>query len=310
MKTARTLFTGFGGADIGMIAAGLEMLPGIEHDAAIAAVAADNGIDAIVADILTVDPRDLEPIFALHASPPCTNFSNAKTQAKESPLDLALAGKVAEFIEVHKPRLFTLENVWKYGSSQSWRNIAASLEDCGYRYDLDHINAANFGVPQTRKRMIVRAVLGDKQIPPLPTPLAKLPLFRQPWKSWYDAIEDLIDDLPADNFAPWQEKLMPKNDHTVFMVDGQANSNGTGITIRSAGEPAFTVSASSHKRPIRAQITAGHVVRLSPRCLTRFQSFPDSYGLPDNKTLACKGVGNAVPPLLMQRIYEQLLMHV
>jgi DNA (cytosine-5)-methyltransferase 1 len=49
------------------------------------------------------------------------------------------------------------------------------------------------------------------------------------------------------------------------------------------------------------------VVAITPRCLARFQSFPDWYELPAKRTLAATGIGNAVPPLLMQRIAEGLL---
>jgi site-specific DNA-cytosine methylase len=46
---------------------------------------------------------------------------------------------------------------------------------------------------------------------------------------------------------------------------------------------------------------------MSPRAVARFQSFPDSYQLPVKKSLAGKIIGNAAPPLLMQRIAETFL---
>ena len=59
------------------------------------------------------------------------------------------------------------------------------------------------------------------------------------------------------------------------------------------------------KRPTRA-FDGGRVVTMTPRALARFQSFPDSYVLPDSKTLAAKIIGNAVCPLGYQRIAEGL----
>jgi len=41
---------------------------------------------------------------------------------------------------------------------------------------------------------------------------------------------------------------------------------------------------------------------MTPRALARFQSFPDDYILPDSNRLACKIIGNAVPPLMYQKI--------
>lgn len=45
---------------------------------------------------------------------------------------------------------------------------------------------------------------------------------------------------------------------------------------------------------------------MAGRALARFQSFPDSYRLPHKRSLAAKGIGNAVPPLMMQRVFESL----
>lgn len=88
-----------------------------------------------------------------------------------------------------------------------------------------------------------------------------------------------------------------------FIVDGQANDNGTSITVRRDEEPFFVASASQGKRPARAY-TSGRVVRMTPRALARFQSIPDSYVLPDATGLACTIIGNGVPSLLMQRVIE------
>jgi len=40
---------------------------------------------------------------------------------------------------------------------------------------------------------------------------------------------------------------------------------------------------------------------MTPRALARFQTFPDWYELPDTKSLACRIIGNAVPPLAMKK---------
>ena len=55
----------------------------------------------------------------------------------------------------------------------------------------------------------------------------------------------------------------------------------------------------------RAWLESGRVVQLSVRALARIQSIPDSYKLPDKKTLACYVVGNAMPPLMYQKIIAQ-----
>lgn len=358
------LFTGFGGASLGAMAAGLRPLWGIEYDAKIAAVANDNlGGHVVVANILDVDPATLPAVDVLHASPPCPNFSVAKTGGGETQLDIDLASKVIRFIEVIQPKIFTLENVYGYRHSQSWRMIQDALFNAGYWVSMEHVNAADLGVPQTRQRMIVRAVRGG-WVPYLP------PAGR--WVGWYEAIEDLIPTLPESRFAPWQLKRLPKilqttlvahnglpnratttepaftitadqnqNFVRAFLVGKTADKYGDGL--RWHDEPVQTVGANEHGSKAfivggantsdpqaaegvgvsmqdeptrcvnasnstqwRAWLQHGRVVAMTPRALARFQSFPDWYRLPDSRTLASKGIGNAVPPLMYQRIIEGL----
>lgn len=336
MTTGATLFTGGGGVDIGMRMAGVESVFGIEYRDDIAEVARANGVTVTVGNILEIDPRTVTHVDVLHASPPCPNFSNAKTGAKETPEDIALAEAVARIFSHVKPRWFTLENVPKYRRSQSFRVICDAVRKAGYMLHWQILNAADFGVPQTRRRLFLIASR-DTLIPMMPLPV--------PWVGWYEAIEDLIPSLPDSEFAPWQLERMGdvfgdlvgaggyegrivrrKQERPAFTITGNTNqaaqlrafivddqNNGSvrenglrGLTIRSDDEPTFTVSATQTNRSIRASAN-GRVVAMTPRCLARFQSFPDWYELPDNKALACRIIGNAVPPLLYRRLLEVML---
>jgi site-specific DNA-cytosine methylase len=60
---------------------------------------------------------------------------------------------------------------------------------------------------------------------------------------------------------------------------------------------AFLVSFSIFKMRL-PWLAHGSVVAMTPRALARFQSFPDSYQLPEARTLASRVIGNAVPPLM------------
>lgn len=241
-----TLFTGFGGVDVGMIAAGLRPRWGFEIDARIAAVANDNlGGHVHVANILDVDPATVPYVDAMHASPPCPSFSQAKTDNGETEDDIALARKVAQFIDVIQPRIFTLENVYDYRNSQSWRTIEERLFLAGYWVDVQHVNAADYGVPQTRKRMIVRAVRGG-WVPYLPP--------AQKWIGWYEAIEDLIPVLPESQFAPWQLKRLPEALKTCMVAQGGFDGS---IATAEAEQPALTITANTNQTSLRAFLIGG-----------------------------------------------------
>lgn len=370
MITFASLFTGGGGADQGARAAGLTPLWGVEYDAAIAAVAQQNDPACAihVASVDDIDYAALPRADVLHASPPCPNFSTAKTHRSETAWDRVLARAVARAIDAQRSALFTLENVRAYGTSESLGIIQRTLYDLDYHVTTVIVNAADYGVPQTRERLLVIAHAGGWMQAARPLPASV------PWAGWYAAIADLIPTLPESAFAPWQLARLPGDVRSVlmaggntsneiahrgvdsprwtidtaranharaFIVDCQDSRAASGLTLRGDAEPMYTVSASMEpRRPARAFLMTktadkygdglryddepsqvvganahgerawlrqGRVVAMTPRALARFQSFPDSYHLPDRKALACRVIGNAVPPLLYQRIMESQL---
>lgn len=342
--------------------AGVKVEWSIEYDADIAAVAQTNFAHRVhVANLLDCDPAKFAWVGILHASPPCPSFSVANANSSETANDIALARKVAEFVTKLRPRIFTLENVIAYRHSKSWRIVEAALYGTGYWLHVDHVNAADMGVPQTRKRMIVRAVQGGF-VPYLPEPVA--------WVGWYAAIEDILHTLPESQFAPWQLARLPellmttlvaqsgyegkvnmaREDDPSFTITANHNQLGlkaflmqvqgeggdgvrydnepmqtittnhgaakyrawlvnqsSSMEVRAADEPTATQVASARNMSQRAPLDTGRVVAMTPRALARFQSFPDWYQLPDNARLAAKGIGNAVPPLLYERIIAPMV---
>jgi len=107
----------------------------------------------------------------------------------------------------------------------------------------------------------------------------------------------LIPDLPDSEFAPWQLARLPEDVVTLLMaVQGEASD------FLCATSPSPTITSNHGAGKYRAFVN-GRVVKMTPRALARFQSFPDWYELPDSASLAAKGIGNAVPPLFAERLY-------
>lgn len=243
--TLGTLFSGFGGVDIGAMAAGVTPIWAVEHDADIAAVYRQNIGDHVrVGDVLDMNPADFEMPDILHASPPCPNFSQAKTGAVETDNDIALARKVAAFVVRLLPPFVTLENVYLYRQSRSWQIIARALLTHGYQFNYWRCNTANWGIPQTRQRMIVIARRDGirPQLPPqthAENPQAALFGGLQRWTTWYEAIADLIPDLPDSEFAPWQIERLPAQLQT-YLCSG----TDTKTPITPPAEPAPTITVS------------------------------------------------------------------
>ena len=82
---------------------------------------------------------------------------------------------------------------------------------------------------------------------------------------------------------------------------------GTESQPRYEEEPAHTTTSSHYKNMPKGWLATGRVVKMTPRALARFQSFPDWYVLPEKSALACTVIGNAAPSLMMCEIVSQLI---
>lgn len=258
--TFASTFSGFGGADLGAVAAGLRPVWGVEYDDRIAVVGRANGHPTVTGDVLTTDFGAYQTPGWFHHSPPCPSFSVAKTGGGETEADLALADAVcASIVTVGAPWL-SVENVPGYEGSESLRRILAALDAAGYAHVRAVLNAADYGVPQTRKRLILVASRVARPRLPVPTH-AKRPapgLFGTlaRWNGWHAAIADLLPGLPDATLAPWQMKRLPDEWRT--MLVGSGGYDGPVVTAARAA-PAFTVTANHNQAHLRAVlISAGN----------------------------------------------------
>lgn len=251
-RTIATLCSGGECVSVGARAAGFRHLWGIEHRADVAGVAETNGFRPIVSDVRNVDPHTLDAPYTLHVSPPCKEASGANGKRIETDEGRTIGRAVCRFIEVLQPTVFTLENVYYYRKFDSFAYITETLFSLGYMVDWEHLNSADFGVPQTRMRLILRAVHGSL-LPMLPEP--------EPWVGWYEAIEDLIPTLPESQFAPWQLERLPEDlwESTLFAQGTSQDRRGNeyGIPRRSATQPAFTVTANTNQLGLKAFLMPG-----------------------------------------------------
>lgn len=157
------LFCGAGGSSCGAQQAGAEIVGGID----LWETAADTyqlnypaarvyrcPIDELDARRLA---RELGPIDLLLASPECTNHSVAKGAAPRDEASRRTAFDVLRFAEAWKPRWVVVENVvsmQRWHAYDEWLN---RLKGLGYNTDELKLNAAHFGVPQSRRRLFVIA---------------------------------------------------------------------------------------------------------------------------------------------------------
>jgi site-specific DNA-cytosine methylase len=250
-RTCLTLFSGGGLADVGLRAAGYTPVGAVEYDAAIAGVYALNHGDHVhVAPVQDVDYRPYAGVTLVWASPVCTRASVANQDGEECAEDHEAADAVIRCLSEVRPVFFCLENVWPYRHFDSFKRICDALTEQGYRFVFEHLNAANYGVAQTRKRLILRARRDDGPLALMvPTHSCTASLFTDPWVGWYEAVEDLIPTLPESRFAEWQMKRLPEALKT-FLVGGSNTSDaqaGPGVGGYADTEPTRCIVPSADR---------------------------------------------------------------
>lgn len=172
-KDIRTLdlFAGCGGSSCGARQAGAKIVAGID----IRPIARDTFVDNFpdvqffVQDIADIDPlqiqREVGKIDLILASPECTSHTCAKGNGVRSEDSRLTAFEVIRFTHVLNPRWLVIENVIHMRSWDRYSEFLETLEEkLGYRVRVQILNAKDFGVPQSRKRLFV---LCDKEkVPP------------------------------------------------------------------------------------------------------------------------------------------------
>jgi DNA (cytosine-5)-methyltransferase 1 len=251
-------------------------------------------------------------------------------------LDDPRAGTMAAYLRVLRdtlPKTFFLENVpgLAYrGKSEGLELIQRTVErinrECGvsYRFSVKQVNAAYYGVPQQRERVIV---VGDRDGAlfehPVPThgevdgspDLAAL----EPYMTAWDAIGDLEDDDDPE-LAPrgkWADMLpsIPEGENYLWHTD---RGDGEWIFGWRRRYWSFLLKLAKNRPSWTIQAQPGPAVgpfhwksrRLSAREMCRLQTFPDDYHINGGITAAQRQLGNAVPAALAEVVARKMRRHL
>lgn len=159
-----SLFSGAGGFSFGFASAGLRPLFGVEIDPdACRSYEANVGSPCHRHDLSRLDPEFFKGLLngkaplALIGGPPCQGFSTAGSRAAADPRN-QLIFNYLHIVEEVRPRWFFFENVEGLLTSGQGDAVSALVREflrIGYSVRLEKVNLAGYGVPQTRKRVLI-----------------------------------------------------------------------------------------------------------------------------------------------------------
>jgi DNA (cytosine-5)-methyltransferase 1 len=356
--TAVDLFCGAGGLSCGLEMTGaIRVVAGVEKDVHAHATFRANHPHARG----TAEPGDIheltgegllaecgeDGIDLVVGGPPCQGFSNA---GYRDPGDLrnSLVFQFVRLVDELRPRFLVMENVVGMASFRIsedefvMERLARELGALGYDLNIDAgrpeswreaiVNAADHGVPQRRRRILVLGWREGEQ--PVLQPTHAQPVEGEtggllPWVTVGEALSDLpepVADEPQphararglSDFARFMRegsKTLPDHVPTkhrpdmIERMDAQAVGTPLYDTWAHAwvrldpGKTSPTVKENHNApfvHPSRPRVT-------SPRECARLQSFPDRFAFSGKKSRKLVQIGNAVPPLLGRALGEAIL---
>lgn len=335
------LFAGCGGLSKGFMDAGFDIIVGVDNDQAAlnTFVLNHNGARILNADLSKQETFDEikriageREIDVIIAGPPCQGFSLTGPRNFDDPRNkLYLA--VLEMVRQYQPKGVIIENVPGMATmydGQVKEEILRRFKKMGYNMECKILCAADYGVPQMRKRLIFMGIRADIGIPKFPEPILN--------EEHYVTCREALDDLPArinelgkeediyisEPHTEYQKKMRGgctvlhnhvATAHKQFVIDtiaqvpeggnwkdlpkgvGESRKFHEAWTRYDGNKPSKTIDT-GHRNHFHYQYNRVPTIREN----ARLQSFPDDFVFTGTKTQQNRQVGNAVPPLLGQAL--------
>lgn len=346
---AISLFSGAGGLDLGVEDAGYRVTAAVEHDED-AALTMEKNFHHLVSPVIRKDILDTptdeilekaglgdgERPDLLVGGPPCTPFSKSGfwLDWKRKGLDpnASLLQAYTRVLKQAKPRAFILENVYaltynNQASRPAFERLLREIDEAGYCCNPKVLNAADYGVAQLRPRLFIVGVPKGSPLPDMPeashtgawerrtsgegtTPhvtageaLDGLDCEPEPGEVLGGQYAHLLPDIPpGENYLYYtaerghQAPLFKwRSRYWSFLL--KLDPNRPSPTIQAQPGPNVGPFHWDNRR-----LRVGEIKRLF--------KFPDWFELVGSRASIQAQLGNAVPPLLAQRVAEQVLTTV
>ncbi|MCB0460893.1 MAG: DNA cytosine methyltransferase [Flavobacteriaceae bacterium] len=321
-----SFFAGAGGLDLGFQKAGFKVIWANEFDNEIWETYEKNHPNTKLdrRSITEIDEKEVPDCEGIIGGPPCQSWSEAGALRGINDKRGQLFFEFIRILEAKQPKFFLAENVSGMllnRHSEALINIKNLFKNAGYELSFKMLNAADFGVPQDRKRVFfvgIRKDLGFKF------------QFPKPLKNKI-SLEQAIGDL-RDSVVPARESNKTNQDNCEipnheYMIGGFSSMFMSRNRVRCWDEQSFTIQAGGRHAPLHPQAPKMKFIeqdkrefvrgkehlyrRLSVRECARIQTFPDNFKFYyTNIAVGYKMIGNAVPVILAKHIAESIKQQI
>lgn len=333
------LFCGAGGLSYGFERAGFNILLGIDNDAAALKTFELNhkNSKSICGDITQITYLDIRAIIGENkidvvvGGPPCQGMSLSGPRKLDDPRNKLYLSYIRLVQEI-QPKIFIIENVpglvTLFGGKIK-DSILAKFQELGYHVVFKILNSADYGVPQIRRRVIFVGYKKGKfeypqinteqisceqalsDLPPLINILGELDMpyetspqnaYQKVMRERSKSVKNHIAAQHSDHVRNTIALIPPGGNYKSLPKDYCSTRNfHVAWTRFPENRPAPTIDT-GHRHHFHYKYNRVPTVR---EC-ARIQSFPDDFVFIGNKTQQFRQVGNAVPPIMAERIAEQI----
>lgn len=329
------LFCGCGGLTLGLKKAGFRVIGAVELNPLAAATYRKNHPSVLVweSDIRQLDPAVLKEQLGLKTGnlsllagcPPCQGFSRLRTRNGSFVVDDPrndLLFEFVRFVDVFRPKTLMIENVPWLADDNRFFTFLEKVQAYGYQGEYKILDAADFGVPQRRKRLIFMAgsasaipfAATSKKRRTVQDAIADLPVAGSSGDPLHDFLSihqprilDLIRRIPKDGGS---RKSLPKD---LWLKCHQQNSRGfKDVYGRMAWKEVAPTITSGCFNPSKGRFLHPEEDRaITLREAAILQGFPKNYYFPaGNRSAVGTMIGNALPPPFIAAHAKLLIKHL
>lgn len=308
------LFSGIGGFRIALESLGFNCVFSSDIDKEARKVYKNNFGEEPEGDITKIKSSDIPKHDILCAGFPCQPFSISGKQLGFDDIRGTLFYEIARIVEYHQPNYLFLENVAnivEHDNGKTLKTILEILESINYDVYYSILNASDYGVPQSRKRVYFICIKKDLKYNKFNFPVPTLEKI---------SLKDIIVDDKVT-----RKLVINRNDMFIekFQIEpdksgnyplkpiriGYVNKGGQGERIYHENGHAITLSAYGGGAGAKTglYLINDFVRKLHPEECKRVMSFPDNFKIHDNINQSYKQFGNSVVVKIVKIIFEKLL---